>query len=220
MADEMTLDPPGSIAVIGAGPLGIEAALYGRFLGYDVTILEANQVAHSLLSHRDEALPLSPDRCLSPLAVAALQSQNPQFATSMRPMTIGQWVDDVLVPLTETDLLAGRLRCPAKVSRIHPIDVEPDDGSDDDEIPPDFRLTLDGVASNEVIDAESVIAAIGDKHSIELGFQPPQPYFFRIGPATSSDSEAAFWAGLREIVSVYAKLAGREDLDLYRPRRR
>ncbi|EMI22110.1 Pyridine nucleotide-disulfide oxidoreductase, NAD-binding region domain protein [Rhodopirellula maiorica SM1] len=36
-----TLDPPGSIAIVGAGPLGVEAALYGRFLGYNVSLIEA-----------------------------------------------------------------------------------------------------------------------------------------------------------------------------------
>ena len=58
MSTEMTLDPPGSIAVVGAGPLGIEAALYGRFLGYDVTLIEAVSVANSL-------------RPLAPVAAAA-----------------------------------------------------------------------------------------------------------------------------------------------------
>ena len=48
MNDATTLDPPGSIAVVGAGALGIEAALYGRFLGYDVTLIEAAAVGHSM----------------------------------------------------------------------------------------------------------------------------------------------------------------------------
>ena len=34
----MALDTPASIAVLGAGPIGLEAALYARFLGYDVQI--------------------------------------------------------------------------------------------------------------------------------------------------------------------------------------
>ena len=73
--DPITLDPPGSIAVVGAGVLGIEAALYGRFLGYDVTIIEAVAVAHAMRDLQSLPLPMLPDRCLSPLAVAALQAQ-------------------------------------------------------------------------------------------------------------------------------------------------
>jgi len=46
--DSLTLDPPGAIAVVGAGPLGIEAALYGRYLGYDVKLYEAKSVGSSM----------------------------------------------------------------------------------------------------------------------------------------------------------------------------
>jgi len=43
----MALDPPARIAVLGAGPIGLEAALYGRFLGYDVDVYERGAgVAH------------------------------------------------------------------------------------------------------------------------------------------------------------------------------
>ncbi len=218
MSDEMTLEPPGSIAVVGAGPLGIEAALYGRFLGYDVTIIEAKEVASTLRGYSSQPLPLSPDRCLSPLALAALQSQYPDFADT-RAMTIGELVFDALVPLTVTDLLRGRLMCPARVTGIQTVDVELDEGENENEIPPDFRLAVSTIASTDVVDAEAVILAIGPEAAIELGFQTPAPYFFRIGQARSENAEQHFWSGLREIVSIYAALAGREDLDLYRPRR-
>ena len=41
-SESMTLEPPGRLAVVGAGALGVEAALYGRFLGYDVTLIAAH----------------------------------------------------------------------------------------------------------------------------------------------------------------------------------
>ncbi len=44
----MAVDTPATIAVIGAGPIGLEAALYARFLGYDVRIYERDAVARSL----------------------------------------------------------------------------------------------------------------------------------------------------------------------------
>ncbi|MEC9117285.1 MAG: FAD-dependent oxidoreductase, partial [Planctomycetota bacterium] len=34
----MAIDTPATIAILGAGPIGLEAALYARFLGYEVTV--------------------------------------------------------------------------------------------------------------------------------------------------------------------------------------
>ena len=58
-------------------------------------------------------------------------------------MTYRQWIDDALVPLTETDLLRGRIRVPVRVTEIIRIPVESDEPEEDtSEIPPDFRLTI------------------------------------------------------------------------------
>lgn len=74
--DDMTLDPPGTICVAGAGPLGLEAALYGRFLGYKVTVFDSGEhVAQSLRGRRDLPLPFSPADCLSRLAQGAIDAQ-------------------------------------------------------------------------------------------------------------------------------------------------
>jgi hypothetical protein len=221
MWEDMTLDPPGSIAVVGAGPLGIEAALYARYLGYDVTLIESIGIASSLGNRRTQPLPLPPDRCLSPLAVGALHSQYPSLATGTKPITVGQWIDEALIPLTETDLLIGRLKCPARVTEIQTIAIEPEEGDEEDgeDIPPDFRLAIVGADGNESLDAESVVMATGQSDQVALGFQTPAPYFFRVGESVTGHAEADFWAGLQQIVSIFAGLVGRRDLDLYRPRR-
>ncbi|MFN5103922.1 MAG: hypothetical protein ACK5GJ_14110, partial [Planctomycetota bacterium] len=53
MIDALPWDPemesPATIAILGAGPMGIEAALYARFLGYHVSIFETRRVAHRML---------------------------------------------------------------------------------------------------------------------------------------------------------------------------
>lgn len=222
--DAPTLDPPGSIAVIGAGPLGIEAALYGRFLGYDVTLIEAIAVASSHRGHDDQPLPMMPDRCLSPLAFSAIDAQAPDTIRTL-PMTYAQWIGEVLEPLTQTDLMKDRLRCPARVTRIETVAIEPDEGDDPDDlvgIPPDFRITTtDAYGKTQTLDVEAVILATGPLHGIDVAFETPADYWYAIEPPTSQDrlSEEGFWTGLKQIVSVYAGLAGRENLDLYRPRR-
>ena len=122
--DAMTLDPPGSIAVIGAGPLGIEAALYGRFLGYEVTLFEAEAIANSVRDQLDAPLPMLPGRCLSPLALSAIRAQRGETDQQILPTTCGQWVSEGLEKLAETDLLRGRVRVRNRVSRIDSIPIE------------------------------------------------------------------------------------------------
>ena len=210
---DSTLEPPGSIAVIGAGPLGIEAALYGRFLGYDVRLIEAESVGHSMSGQRDQPLPMLPDRCLSPLAVSAINAQSPDSPPLVLPTTIGDWIDNALTKITETDLLRGRLQCPRRVTAINHLPIETDDdGNDEEPLPPDFRLTIEGA---EPIDAEAVVLAVGSDHSIQLGFDLPAPYFFQVGQQPTDDAEKDLLFGLKEIVGVFASLGGRETLDLY-----
>ncbi len=225
--DALTLDPPGSIAVVGAGPLGIEAALYGRFLGYDVTLIEAEAVGQSMRHEQESPLPMLPDRCLSTLAVSALKAQQRDWARQSDdrpqglPTTCGQWIEDALIPLTESDLLKGRLRNPVRVTDIVQLPIEPDEpGEDTSEIPPDFRLTLvekDG--PTVFLDVEAVILSVGSTCEIQLGFEPPVPYFYRIAAMPTGDAERDLANGRREIVAIFAELAGRADLDLYRPTR-
>lgn len=218
--DAMTLDPPGSIAVIGAGPLGTEAALYGRFLGYEVTLIEQVAIGDSMDSVRDAPLPMLPGRCLSPLALSALRAQQGEGFQEVLPMTFGQWIDLGLRAVAETDLLKGRLRMPSRVVRIDAVPIEAEDNSQDvGEVPPDFRLTLDEGQSSSSIEVESVIVATGASHEISLGFELPAPYFFRIGATSSANAEQDLLRGFHEIVDVFAELAGRAELDLYRPRR-
>ncbi len=232
--DAMTLDPPGRIAVVGAGPLGIEAALYGRFMGYDVTLVDAVGVAASLVDQLDEPLPMLPDRCLSSLANSALDAQA-ETKHRVLPMTVGQWIDEGLVALTQTDLLAGRLRAPWRVTRIETVPISANDLDDEvdvDEsegdlegIPPDFRLV--GVACSEANDSEqadsleveAVIIATGPVSEIETTFDLPADYFFRIGTDSEGTAEQRLVAGRKRIVSIFASLAGRATLDLYQPRR-
>ncbi|MCS7467068.1 hypothetical protein NZK35_10455 [Stieleria sp. ICT_E10.1] len=221
-----TLEPPGSIAVIGAGPLGIEAALYGRFLGYDVTLFEAVGVAHWIAEKRDEPIPMMPDRCVSPLARGALQAQAGDADPQPLPLSIGEWIDRVWLPLTETDLLRGRLRCPVRVTAMGLVSADAGDDAEDeavaetgedDDVPPDFQLTFDDGTS---ADFEAVIVATGaESEEISRSFPLPADYLFAVGRQTTGDAEVDFWGGLKEIVAVYASLGGRADLDLYQPRR-
>lgn len=219
--DAPTLDPPGRISVIGAGPLGIEAALYGRFLGYDVTLLESHGVGHVMLDQADGSLPILPHHCLSPLAIGALSAQAQESIGLILPVTISQWIENALVPLTETDLLTGRVRLGWRVTRIDTIPVEPEyEGEDVSSIPPDYSLTLAGEGEiTEQLRAEAVIVAVGKQLTFDVGFSLPAPYYFRIGDGGTADWEESLRSGHQAIVEIFAHLAGRPELDLYRPKR-
>ncbi len=227
-----TLDPPGSIVVVGAGPLGIEAALYGRYLGYQVTLLEAAQPVGWMETSSDQPVPMLPGRSVSPLALSALAAQQAAGAgigkvwdepTSM-PLTIGQWRDQIWSPLLETDLLRGRLTSETALTGVQWAPAEEDAAEDTEEeleegdIPPDFRLNL---SVGDPLDAEALILAIGADESTmrQIEFQVPvdAEYLFRIGEQPTGQPEADFWNGLRQVVALYASLAGRADLDLYLP---
>ena len=105
---EMTLDPPGSIAIVGAGTHGIEAGLYGRFLGYDVKILERGAIGNNMRNETNADLVLLPDQCLSPLAWSAVATQhsaeNPGSSPLVHPTTVSAWIEDGLIPLSKSDL--------------------------------------------------------------------------------------------------------------------
>ena len=110
------------------------------------------------------------------------------------------------------------LVCPARVTAIEHLKVTSDPDAnesseeDTEEIPPDFRLTLDDA---DPIDVEAVVLAVGGPHNIQLGFDLPLPYFFQVGESPSGDAEKDFLNGLRQIVRIYAQLGDRDTLDLY-----
>ena len=218
-SDSFTLDPPGSIAVIGAGPLGIEAALYGRFLGYNIRIFEANQVGCNLPPTDNLPLPFLPDRSLSKLAVQALKTQR-EISDLTFPTTINDWIDGYLRPITATDLLIGRLFLGCKVTNIDLEPIDSDDEVSEEEVPADFRITYSNAAGAMQTELfEAVILATGSNLTIETSMTLDTPYLFRIGGRQTDDWEKGLAEGLQDIVATFAELGGRQDLDLYRPSR-
>jgi len=65
------------IAIIGAGPIGIEAALYARYLGYPVTVYERGDICDHVRRWAHVKL-FSPFRMNhSSLGASALMAQDP-----------------------------------------------------------------------------------------------------------------------------------------------
>ncbi|MCI0357293.1 MAG: NAD(P)-binding domain-containing protein [Planctomycetaceae bacterium] len=116
----MAIDTPAKIAILGAGPVGLEAALYARFLGFEVAIFEAGEIADSVRrwGHIRMFTPFGMNR--SPLGLAAIQAQDDSYRPPADDelLTGRQWVERYLLPLSQTDLLADHIRTHAQVVAI------------------------------------------------------------------------------------------------------
>lgn len=116
----MAMDTPAKIAILGAGPVGLEAALYARFLGYDVVIFERGEIAEHVRQwgHVRMFSPFGMNS--SPLGVAALTAQDENYDPpgDDEIVTGRQWVERYLDPLAHSDLLRGHLHTHTEVLRV------------------------------------------------------------------------------------------------------
>ena len=111
------IDTPATIAVIGAGPVGVEAALYARFLGYSVLLFDSRRVGHRQLAWGDLRLEQTWSELTSPLGLAALAAQgtdqdmpssrlsNGDLSDPSAHVSYRQYVEKYLIPVARTDLL-------------------------------------------------------------------------------------------------------------------
>lgn len=161
----MAIDTPARIAVLGAGPVGLEAALYARYLGYEVDLYERGRVAEHLLRWGHVRLFTPWQQNVSPLAVAALRNQDGSWRPSDGDalLTGREFAARYLVPLAQSDLLVDSLRLGTEVLAVgregklkgdHVGEPAREDG--------DFRLLLrDGAGNESTAAADVVIDATG-----------------------------------------------------------
>ncbi len=120
------LTPPATIGIIGAGYLGIEAALYARFLGYRVVVWEQAADIAPLGSSQD-----APDadraftlgECTTSLGRNALaaQSGTDVFSDKSVALSEGSWTADYLRPLAQTDLIRGCIHTNVRIDSVIPL---------------------------------------------------------------------------------------------------
>lgn len=111
MPDLPCVDPPATVAVLGAGPVGLEAALYARYLGYDVHIYERGGIAQNVLDWGHTQMFSPFEWNCSSLGLAALGAQDPNCVAPSKDaiLTGKQWAEQYLIPLARSDLLVDRL---------------------------------------------------------------------------------------------------------------
>ena len=118
----MAIDTPAKIAIIGAGPVGLEAALYARFLGYEIEVFERGEVAERFRNSND---PMSTtfEENSTALALAAMEAQGGyEPPGSDTTLASADFADHYLLPLSQTDLLRGEIRTQCEVLRVEQVD--------------------------------------------------------------------------------------------------
>ncbi len=113
----MQLDTPATIAILGAGPIGLEAALYARYLGYQVNVYERGQVADHLRQYGHVRMFTPFGQNVSPLGLAALSAQDERFEPppSDALLTAAEFRSAYLLPLSQSDLLIDSIHEEAEV---------------------------------------------------------------------------------------------------------
>ena len=160
----MALDTPASIAILGAGPIGLEAALYARFLGYDVQLLERGRICEHLRRWGHERLFTPWHMIGSPLGIAALSAQNPEWRPPERDalLTGNQLIARYYEPLAQSDLVIDGLREHAEVVAVGRETFLAGEGlgseAREDE---SFRILVRDAAGERVVTADAVIDATG-----------------------------------------------------------
>jgi thioredoxin reductase len=108
----VAIDTPARLAILGAGPIGLEAALYARFLGFEVVIHERGDVADAIRQWGHVRMFTPFGMNCSPLGLAAIQAQDEAYRPPGHEefLTGSEWIERYLSPLADTDLLSEHLR--------------------------------------------------------------------------------------------------------------
>lgn len=183
--NENILEPPGTIAILGSGPLAIELALYARYLGFSATVFAPEEVAFPL-GRLPDAEP--PTLFATPLGLAALAAQRGLGETmiDLEVTNHQQWIENYYLPLIEADLLKGRFNQQAQIQSISfaqqdaanppdavnqadtAINLDEADEEDAEPLPPDFLIAwIDADGGQHEDQFEAIIdARSSDKSGI------------------------------------------------------
>ena len=213
----MALDTPARIAIVGAGPIGLEAALYARFLGYDVELFERGEVCEHVRQRAHVRLFSPFVGLVSSLGLAAIEAQDENYRPPAEQsfVTGRQWLDEYLLPLARTDLIETPFtRTPRRaIGRQWLLkgDAVDDESRGDDE----FRLLVcDAQGVERTVVADAVIDASGRTSQPNWLGQGGIPALGELGLRHAIDyrlpdilgSERADFAG-REILIVGAGMS-------------
>ncbi len=195
----MLLDTPATIAIHGSGPIGLEAALYARFLGYHVILVDKRSPAEILSADPPVKLDLELSELSSTLGRAALAAHDPEqtIALDNPILSLPQWHTTYLGPLSETDLLVDQQRWQVAIENIT---------SSEQGLLVTASESGESIMVDAVIDTSGQFSEADHLHVLlEVALQEITPEALKV----------TFQAGLAAIRTLFAVLGDRHDLDLY-----
>ena len=147
---------PLRVAVLGAGPVGVEAALYAKACGLAVAVYERGQVGEHLLrwGHARMFTPFGANA--TPLGIKTLlrEKASRTLPADADMLTGRQFRETYLVPLSESEELIESMHpqhAVLHVGRASPKKSDPEDARGP------FRLLVRGVGGGERIDTADVV---------------------------------------------------------------
>ncbi|MCA9212317.1 MAG: NAD-binding protein [Planctomycetales bacterium] len=168
----MAIDSPAKIVIIGAGPIGLEAALYARFLGYEVDVFERDVLASSLRQSSAEITGSFVENATS-LGLAALEAQG-EFdrPADDATLTSREFAERYCGPLANTDLIQDCIHEHSSVVRVtlnpNHSNTSPDDTEDDEITAPKFIVHYNSPdAQTATTQAHVVIDASGENSAVD-----------------------------------------------------
>jgi thioredoxin reductase len=153
----MAKPEPPRIAVLGAGPVGLEAALYARRLGYPVTVYERGRVAEAVQQWGHVRLFSPFGMNATPLGRAAIRAENPkhELPADGDCVTGRDYAAAYLEPLAMTAPLIDCLRLDTRVVQVGRAGLLKTDSADRGKRP--FRLLLRDAKGQEKFAAADVV---------------------------------------------------------------
>ncbi len=206
------------IAILGAGPIGLEAALYARYLGYPTEILEqGSRPASGVFTNAQQVGRYR--ELVSTLGVAALKAQSDSWQplAGVTHLTGSEWHAAYLLPLAQSDLLIDVLHLGTEVISV-------DRRAEEEEA--SFQIHCrDAAGKSALYQADIVIDVAGSQSSrnwcsvsdeeSELTFLNPEADYYILGSKSRPEGGFRFVEGLAQIQELFAILGEREDLDVY-----
>ena len=206
------IDTPATVAVIGGGPVGVEAALYARFLGYFVILFDARRVGSRLVRWGEFPMNVPFGEATSTLGLAALEAQGvaQDLPDANSIVTYREYIEKYVTPIAKSDLLEEciHINSPViSVSRAHYQKFQP--ASIEDRSEDEFRLLLNGKVRGEFTQLADIVldcsgdgrspAGIGPGGSMAIG-QSSLGQHFEVGPRDLSDKDRDRFVGKHTVL--------------------
>jgi hypothetical protein len=140
----VSVELPARIAIVGAGPIGLETALYARYLGYDVEVYERGRVAEHLERWGHARLYTPFGVTASPLGRAALVAQDGGWKSPADDalLTGREIVEHYYQPLAQSDLLVDHIHLGTEAVAISRGELLKGELAGEDRAEAEFRLLL------------------------------------------------------------------------------